>query len=409
MVQFFRGSPDPRDAAYGKLAESLGQGLGNAVQDYRAGKALDSVLDDESNSELPLSEKMGKLERALRPYGERGKNMLMQRLMVEQQADKEKQQKIKTKEELESEKRLFSHQKELQLLKNSGKSAPGGLGGQPIPQDQIQKIFNTLNANKEATADELGVAMGKAGVDPYYSKPYIDSRTKRDETIAANAPGKEYAKGREKAIETYVTDALKSADEADSMDSTIDTVERAIQGDITEPGIMATLKHDPYGQLFFGLTPDEATLTAANKYMLEGTKGIFGSKPTEREIFTLLNSMLPSIGKTKEANLAGLQVIKRANALKKQRAEIVSELTDGGKNYVADIESKVNKSMQPFVDKFRKDAYELKKVLDDSEKTQQSKAKEGKIKVKAPSGQTGFMTQQQIDEAKAKNVIFTPV
>ena len=33
----------------------------------------------------------------------------------------------------------------------------------------------------------------------------------------------------------------------------------------------------------------------------------------------------------------------------------------------------------------------------------------GKVKVKSPDGRIGYMTQEQINSAKAQNVIFTPV
>jgi hypothetical protein len=94
MVQFFRGSPDPRDAAYGELAKSLGLGLGNAITTYRANKALDDVLNDEENANLPASAKIGKLEAALRPYGKMGQQLFQNRLYVEQRAQAEKEQEV---------------------------------------------------------------------------------------------------------------------------------------------------------------------------------------------------------------------------------------------------------------------------------------------------------------------------
>jgi hypothetical protein len=431
MVQYFKRNPDPRQELVGNLGEALGMGLGNGLVNYQANKALDEVLDNEENKKAPLSEKLGLIQKAMRPFGEQGEKLFMDRLLVEQQAHQEKEQhkhkkqtakqsnilgKLLNGEEVSD--KEFAELTPEQLLawgKHQAavnKPSKQALSQQPIDPDQFRRIKETREAPgfTEASPTKKYQMLTENGVSSPLAKTEAD--------IAAedikNAPGQEYAKGREKTIQEYVTAGLKGAEEAENMNGTISTIEKALQGDITGPGLLATLKHDPYGQLFFGLTPDEATLTAANKYMLEGTKGIFGSKPTEREIFTLLNGMLPSVGKTKEANLAGLQVIKSANEIKAMRSELISSLTDGGKNFVPDIENQVNQKMKPIVEEFRKEMYELKDSLLDSEKKQNTKAKEGKIRVQSPpdkDGKTriGYMTQQQIDAAKAKNVIFSPV
>lgn len=215
--------------------------------------------------------------------------------------------------------------------------------------------------------------------------------------------GDEFATIREKGIADYVNNAITQGEEADSLKYSLATVRKAINGDIAGPGLEAAAKNNPYLQIVLGLTPDESTLQAANKKLLEGTKSIFGSKPTEREIFLLLNSMLPSIGKSKEANLASLDFIDRVNNLKILHSDIVDELTEGGTKFVPDLERQVNAKLKPIGENLRND---LKKAV---EKYGVEPKKEEKIRVKAPNGTIGNMTQKQIDEAKANNVIFEPV
>ncbi len=94
MVQFFKSSPDPRNESYGMLAQALGQGLGNGLNTYFANRSLDSVLQDKALKDAPISEKMGALQSALSPYGQKGQEILQQRLQVEQQAMQEAQQDI---------------------------------------------------------------------------------------------------------------------------------------------------------------------------------------------------------------------------------------------------------------------------------------------------------------------------
>ncbi len=93
----------------GKIAEmlglSLGQGLGNGINTYYANKALEDVINDKSLEDKPMSEKMGKLQSALSPYGEKGQEIFQQRMQIEQQDYAEKKQK-----------ELFKHQKELKNI-----------------------------------------------------------------------------------------------------------------------------------------------------------------------------------------------------------------------------------------------------------------------------------------------------
>jgi len=94
MVQFFKGAPDPRDAALGKLGEALGMGIGQRINTHFANKAIDEVINDESLADASPSERMGKIQRAVSPYGEVGQQLLQQRLAIEQQRQAEEEQSI---------------------------------------------------------------------------------------------------------------------------------------------------------------------------------------------------------------------------------------------------------------------------------------------------------------------------
>lgn len=94
MVQFFRGSEDPRAKASAELAYSLGKGLSDTLINYGANRALDGVLNDEKLKDSPQSEKMSALQKALTPYGQKGLEMLQNRMQVEQQKVQEQDQQI---------------------------------------------------------------------------------------------------------------------------------------------------------------------------------------------------------------------------------------------------------------------------------------------------------------------------
>ena len=85
MVQFFQGREDPRNAQYGQLASSLGQGLGNGLNSYFANKALEEAATNPENKNLPLSERFGKLQQAAAPYGPAGQKFANQRMQYMEQ------------------------------------------------------------------------------------------------------------------------------------------------------------------------------------------------------------------------------------------------------------------------------------------------------------------------------------
>jgi hypothetical protein len=416
----------------GKLSEmlgmSLGQGLGNGLNTFFANRSLESVMKDKSLENAPQSQKLEAIRSALSPYGEKGQEIFKQRMEIEQQEQKEKQEKtnlqkgdilrrrLEGKPVSEKEKGMFTPQEELaiaqhhqaielQNLKNQG--AKPTQASQPINPDQLNKIKDVRQTPEyEAASPSKKYRML---TDNGVSKENAEAESKIYAEEEKNKPGGEFSKLREKTVADLVSKAFEKRSEAEDLKYNFDTARKAINGDIQEPGIMAAIKNDPWGQLYLGLTPDEATLQAANKKLLSGTKGIFGNKPTEREIFLLLNSMLPSIGKTKEANLAGLDVIEKANDLAILHSDLIDQITDGGSKYVPNLEHQVNERMKPIIGKFRDELELANKTYNSPSQGNKNDSNNQKIKVKAPNGSVGFMTQEQIDSAKDKNVIFTPV
>ncbi len=101
MVQML---PD-KENHQGKISEmlgmSLGQGIGSGINTFFANRALDSVLKDKSLEGASPSTKMGQLQSALSPYGEKGQEIFKNRMMIEQQASQEKEQsKLKDEQEV---------------------------------------------------------------------------------------------------------------------------------------------------------------------------------------------------------------------------------------------------------------------------------------------------------------------
>lgn len=90
MVQVIE-TEDPRDRLAEQLGMSLGEGLGNGLNTYFANRSLDSVLKDKSLANAPQSQKLEAIRSALSPYGEKGAEILKNRMMIEQQEFQEKE------------------------------------------------------------------------------------------------------------------------------------------------------------------------------------------------------------------------------------------------------------------------------------------------------------------------------
>lgn len=93
MVQVIE-TEDPRSKLSDMLGMSLGQGIGNGLNTYFANRSLESVLQDKALEGAPQSKKLEALRKALSPYGEKGQEILQQRMAIEQQEMNEAQQDV---------------------------------------------------------------------------------------------------------------------------------------------------------------------------------------------------------------------------------------------------------------------------------------------------------------------------
>ena len=85
MVQFINQPVSRKELMKEQIGYSMGQGLSNFANYFYANKALNSVLDDKELRSKPLSDRMEALEKATRPFGEVGQNLLQRRQGIETQ------------------------------------------------------------------------------------------------------------------------------------------------------------------------------------------------------------------------------------------------------------------------------------------------------------------------------------
>jgi hypothetical protein len=93
MVQVIE-TGDPRKKLAEMMGMSLGEGLGNGLNTFFANRSLESVLKDKALEKAPISKKLEAVRSALSPYGEKGQEILQQRMAIEQQEMNEAQQGV---------------------------------------------------------------------------------------------------------------------------------------------------------------------------------------------------------------------------------------------------------------------------------------------------------------------------
>jgi hypothetical protein len=423
MVQFIKGSADPREASYGALAQALGQGLGHGVTSHFANEALEGVLNDEKYKNASQSEKMGALQKALSPYGAPGRELLQNRLQTEHVAYQEKQEKkqneqaqimgkiLNKKPVSEKERSLLSPEQslaiakheqalEIEQLKVNNKAPLGGLGGQTVPPQIADAIENIMKENPDASSDELGVKFSKAGVPTHYQNPYLENRRRSKELASKEKTAEEKLATKQdidfhEASKGYDETIQKEAKVAKKQLDSIEDIEKSVkEGKIKPTNAANVLKFfGPIGERLAeaALTKDQAKLQAAIPEFLEGRKELFGVRLSDADL-KLLQDKLPDIAKSPEANLAILGLMKKyanQSLLKKKAAENVLESKG-----IA-VKNREGKLRPLNYESLVENEYD-RLVIDTTP-----------IRVQAPDKTLWEMTPEQIRKAKEQGVEFT--
>lgn len=324
MVQVIN-TEDPRKKLADALGMSLGQGIGNGLNTFFANRSLESVLQDKGLEGAPQSKKLEAIRSALSPYGEKGQEIFSQRLQIEaldkqekETAKQEATQKIKGKalgrylkgEELTpDEQALFTPSEFVAMHKAKNPQPKGGVTSQPIPPDVNQKITEILTQAKDLTADELKNVMDSAGIAPIYSNGYIENRRRTQEK------GSEHDIKFHQESEKFEQSLHEHANTAKRQLPLIESGMKSVKEGKVKPSSLANIfsHFGEKGKKISNalLNKDEAALLSSIPDFLEGRKELFGVRLSDADL-RLLQDKLPDIGKSKEANLAIFDLMKRA-------------------------------------------------------------------------------------------------
>lgn len=385
MVQYIKASRNPKEEAKSYLAAALGQGLGTAVLSHFADKALDDLIADPENANLSQVERLEKTRSLLSRYGKPGQDIFKKRIEIEkvaaeenkikqqQKTDKAKSnamQKVVKGEELSPEEiGLFNANEQLSIAKftdnrNKEKAPIGGLGGMAVPPEQADIIEDIEEANPNATADELENLYNKAGVYPAYIHEKLETKRqkeKREAELGQKDLESEFKAAKEfhDTSKDFAESVRKGAETGKKQFRIVNDIIKNVESDKIKPTDFANILR------FFGktgeklshafLTKEQAEMISAIPEFLEGRKEMFGIRLSDADL-KLLQDKLPDFGKSKEANLQILGLLRKYSSqsiLKQEAAEYVKEhegyKTKFGNLRPLDFEEKVDKKFDEFI------------------------------------------------------------
>ena len=360
MVQIFPEKENYSGKVSEMLGMELGKGLGSGLNTFFANRALDSVLKDKSLDNSSPSKKLGAIQSALSPYGEVGNELFKNRMGIEQLENQEEQAKQAQKLSLEKEARLFEQQREIQKLKNSGKTSPAA--ERPIPEDQLQAIdktrqspdyekmnetqrYNSLikngvsptNAIKEATLYSQQATREQQGVENAYKaqQDFIDDTTKS-------------YKGFETEMKPRLLQMQKLASDDQLVSPTAAVFLEAL-------GIPLGALDDPSSELFNKLSQD----------LLKGLPETYGSRILKVEVDNFLKT-IPQLTNSPEgrrmiaSNMLKLGEMKEVyyNAMREKQRQYLDE----NKPLPRDFQQVIFDQVKPQIDRINNEFVQMSDV-----------------------------------------------
>ena len=228
----------------------------------------------------------------------------------------------------------------------------------PIDEDQLRRIKEVTSSPEweKATTSQRDQLLMRAGV----SNSNRESLSKNSIEEEKLAQKKEAADKAEKILfhkesEKYDAELNKAAKGAKNQLSAIKDSRRAIDSGKVSPTSLANIfkNFGEIGKTISNalLNSDEAKIQASVPAFLEGRKELFGVRLSDADL-AILQDKLPDIGKSKEANIAILNLMERYSNASILRSEIANDIKKKNNGlrplgYTDQIEERFDEMMAP--------------------------------------------------------------
>lgn len=268
----------------------------------------------------------------------------------------------------------LSPEQQLKAYELMNKPPPGGVSAQSVPPQIAQKIPEILNANKDATADELAVKLDEAGIPRAYSNSYIENRRRMDEAKEKKET-KSSEIGRKEQIEFHKESQKydeKLSEQADSANKKLKAIERQEQ-------ILPKLTNkDRIQTALFTGTKFQDLVKSKNAQefdslvlpMIEGMRAMFGTRLSDADLRLVLQKIATS-EKNSEANQSILNWQKLEAKMDIEKRKIGDEIRKENNGLrPIDYQEQIRKRMdEKFGDEIEKEAQKIMSLKDDPEES----------------------------------------
>lgn len=325
--------PIERKPSFGqRLNVGIGKGLDTASQLYSEYQNQ-KMMQDQLAAENELGQKLGlDISGPIDPK-------MKQSLFLEKMKQQGKESQFQQKQDF------------LNQLFGSNKSEQN-----PSRKNSAQKGFNPIDISDEdiAKASVVDPNLGRSlqhAKDVALREQRENIRQQERETLHNRKEQIEFHKESQK----YDEDLLKNAKTAKNQMVAINNIEKSIKSGKVKPFSLANIfkGFGSIGNKFSNafLNDDQATMQASIPGLLEGWKEVFGVRLSDADL-RLLQDKLPDMGKSKEANLAILKVMKKYGETANLRSQIASEVKKKNKGlrplgYADQIEERFTEMTQP--------------------------------------------------------------
>jgi hypothetical protein len=348
------------------LGMSLGSGLAGLTNDYYADKAIKGVMEDPSLKNAPIEERQSKLALALRPFGARGQQTLENLVGIEEKGEARKAAETKRKTEEKERATKEAAYKELGIPAGTPDSVAAALTKEKEKQKGFNAALDYLNKRNKTpitpggeinTGEDLN---GERPMENWSTKDIFEAKAVPNKLINDIADTeldyRKHLSGEAKSDRDYQLKVderhAKFDEELNKQHSNsakeriaLNQIEKSVNSGDIGPNTLTnfaqnTLKGTWLEHAFD--SKESSNFQAALPQLLGGFESIFKRGLTDRDLKLILDK-LPSIGKTKEANLASVQFLRKILDLNDKKFAIAQEIKKENKgfkkiDYVDEIE-----------------------------------------------------------------------
>lgn len=206
------------------------------------------------------------------------------------------------------------------------KAPPGGLTGQPVPQEVSNQIGDILQRYPTANSDELKLQFDKANIPPAFSSSYVENRRRQDES-RANSKENILSENRKQTLPLKQEIIERANIARESVKNKSHLIDLINKGDINDPTYATFLESLPFNLGKRLLSNDTVEYKSGLVDEFRDLKNIFQGATRVKEVQIYENKLadLYLDDSQKKAILASRIDASKADIIKEEAAQEIEE------------------------------------------------------------------------------------